>query len=306
MLTERFLRYLEIEKQYSKLTVSAYREDIRQFLVYTGADETNFDPRAVIPTEVRSFIMQLSSQGTEASSVNRKISALKSMFGYFQRIGEIDHDPTQHIPLMKTKKRLPTFAQESQMERLAEKLLTCGSDYEEERESLLILFLYATGIRLAELRGIKFEDIDMQRSEVKVTGKGNKQRIVPLLNAVLRKIENYRILQEKVCKNGEDFLFLSKRSSAAISRSDVYRIVNKWLPAAGVEGKKSPHVLRHTFDNQLLSECAGIETVKELLGHNNLATTQLYTHSDIETLKASYRKAHPRMREEEEGKEKKK
>lgn len=305
MLTERFLRHLEIEKQYSKLTVSAYKEDIRQFLVYTGADDSSFDPRTVTPADVRSFIMQLSSQGMEPATVNRKISALKSMFGYFRTIGETDQDPTARIRLLRKKKRLPVFVQESQMERLIDQLLTCGSDYEEERESLLILFLYATGIRLAELRGIKFEDIDRQRGEVKVTGKGSKQRIVPLLNVVLQKIENYRILREKVCKDGEDFLFLSKRSSA-ISRSEVYRIVNKWLAAAGVEGKKSPHVLRHTFATHLLSEGAGIETVKELLGHSDLSTTQLYTHSDIETLKASYRKAHPRMQEETEGKEKKK
>lgn len=293
MIIARFINYLLTEKQYSKLTVRAYHDDLCQFLLYIGIPEEQFELISVSSTELRSYVMHLSQQKLKHTSINRKVSSLKSLFHYGMKVGVIVQDPTLKISLLKKEMLLPSFVPQSNMESSTGNLLEITDDFLTERESLIVLLFYATGIRLAELIDIKVVDISFHNMEIKVTGKGNKQRIIPIVTVLENKIKNYLNICQKTfgCENNS--LFLSKKGSR-ISRSDVYRIVNRRLTLMGVQGKKSPHVLRHSFATHLLNNGAGIETVKELLGHSNLSATQIYTHNNIGTILEKYRVAHPR------------
>lgn len=295
MIIDRFLNYLLTEKQYSKLTVRAYHDDLCQFLLYIGVSKEEFELAQISSTELRSYVMHLSQQKLKHTSINRKLSSLKSLFHYGMKIGAIEKDPSLKLSLLKKEMMLPSFVPLSEMSRSSENLLVLTDDFLTERNSLILLFFYATGIRLAELIEIKVSDISFELMEMRVTGKGNKQRIIPLVSLLEEKIKNY----QKICRNSfgceNNLLFLSKKGSK-ISRSDVYRVVNGLLSEMGVRGKKSPHVLRHSFATHLLNGGAGIETVKELLGHANLSATQIYTHNNISTIIEKYKEAHPRVK----------
>lgn len=295
MIIDKFINYLLAEKQYSKLTVRAYHDDICQFLSYIGVSGEQFELTVVSSTELRSYVMHLSKLKLKHTSINRKISSLKSLFHYGMKIGVITKDPTVKISLLKKESLLPSFVPQSSMDANSTNLLELSDDFVTERESLITLFFYATGIRLAELIDIKICDISFHNMEIKVTGKGNKQRIIPIVSILEKKIRNYIKICEKTFGYENNLLFLSKKGGR-ISRSDVYRIVNCRLILMGVQGKKSPHVLRHSFATHLLNNGAGIETVKELLGHSNLSATQIYTHNNIGTILEKYKVAHPRAK----------
>ncbi len=291
---EDFLRYIESEKRYSKLTKKAYGDDLRQFLLYYGVEEGAFDPSQVSHTDIRSWIMSLTASGDKAATVNRKISSLKAFFRYMLRRGVVTKNPAAKIGAMRKPSRLPSFVEKSRMSRLVD-LLEPSDDFVTEKRSLIVLLFYGCGLRLAELIGIGIDDISLEESTIKITGKGNKQRIVPLVPMLLQRIANYIELRSKICKSDNKLLILSNKGEP-VSRTEVYRTVRQVLTLMGVEGKRSPHVLRHTFATHLLSEGAGIETVKELLGHADLSTTQIYTHSTVDELIKAYRSAHPRNR----------
>lgn len=297
MIIDKFIDYLLAEKQYSKLTVRAYHDDLCQFLLYIGVAKEDFELADVSSVELRSYVMHLSSLKMKHTSINRKISSFKSLFHYGLKIGVIKDDPTRKTSLLKKEKRLPTFVSMSTMNVSSDSLLSLTDDYNTERESLIVLLFYATGIRLAELVELKLSDVSFDSMEIKVTGKGNKQRIVPIVPILEKKMNNYLNLCHNIFGCENKLLFLSKKGSR-ISRSDVYRIVNRQLSLMGVQGKKSPHVLRHTFATHLLNSGAGIETVKELLGHTNLSATQVYTHNNIGTIIEKYNAAHPRAESE--------
>lgn len=294
VVIEDFLRYIESEKRYSKLTKKAYGDDLRQFLLYYGVDEGGFDPSQVTHADIRSWIMSLTASGDKATTVNRKISSLKAFFRYMLRRGVITKNPASKIGALRKPSRLPSFVEKSRMSRLVD-LLEPSDDFVTEKRSLIVLLFYGCGLRLAELVGICTGDISVEEAAIKVTGKGNKQRIVPLVPILLQRIANYMELRSKICKSDNKFLILSNKGEP-VSRTEVYRTVRQVLTLMGVEGKRSPHVLRHTFATHLLSEGAGIETVKELLGHADLSTTQIYTHSTVDELIKAYRSAHPRNR----------
>ena len=296
-MIERFLTYLEVEKQYSKLTRRAYGDDLRQFLLYQGIDEASFDPSMIKHTDIRSWMMQMSESGAKPTTINRRISSLRSFYKYLLRQGIVTEDPCVKLHSLKKNRRVPSFVEQSRMSRFMDELLACTGEYAKEKESTVFLLLYATGIRLAELIEIRLSDFSLERQEIKITGKGNKQRIVPLPSGLMDKFRHYLFLRRNICECREDFLFLSN-SLGKISRSEVYRISGKILARMGVEGKRSPHVLRHTFATHLLNVGAGIETVKELLGHSKLSTTQIYTHSSVEELLKCYKRAHPRARDD--------
>ncbi len=298
-MLDDFLKYLEAEKQYSKLTVLAYGDDIRQFLLYYGVDEKDFRPEKVTHLDIRGWIMSMVSEGAKSTTVNRKVSSLRSYYRYLMRRGIVSRDPLAKITSLKKPRRVPVFVEKSKVVRFSDFLMEPSADYETERRLLIIILFYATGIRLAELIGIDVEDISLEQREIKVTGKGNKQRIVPIPQIVALRLKNYLDLRKNICNSDKNPLFLSNKLER-ISRTEVYKIVNEVLALMGVEGKKSPHVLRHTFATHLLNEGAGIETVKELLGHSNLSTTQIYTHSTIAELKKSYDNAHPRAKNKNE------
>lgn len=294
-MIEEFLNYLKTEKQYSELTIRAYSDDIRQFLVFYGTEREVFDPARVTHIDVRSWIMQMVSNGANPSSVNRRISSLRSFYGYLLKKGHVSSDPTVKVSMLKRSKRLPSFVEESKMKRLSRCLLESSDDFTAERDTLIVLLLYATGIRLAELLGIEITDIDFERSEILVTGKGDKQRIVPVIPAVAGKIEHYLEIRKTICFFDEKCLFLTEKGKP-LGRFAVYQVVHRMLGEFGVHGKASPHVLRHTFATHMLNGGADLKTIKELLGHVSIGTTEIYTHNTIENIKKAYRKAHPRAR----------
>lgn len=344
-MIEDFLTYLSSEKRYSELTVRAYGDDIRQFVLFcNGLSEAvketsehvstrcvvpfcprptggvqgrqpqttpfvvaateeqmqmmlrTFDPSLVDGNDLRAWIMHLTGEEhLSARSVNRKISSIKSFFRFLRKKGVIHKDPFLRITALKMPRRLPSFVEESRMQQILHSIVHPSDDWLVERDALIVLLFYATGIRLAELVDIQIDDFSDHFSLLKVHGKGDKDRMVPVIEAVSAKIIHYLELCRglEICESGINFLFLSQQGRR-ISRSEVYRVVHTMLRGAGVQGKSSPHVLRHTFATHLLNSGADIRMIQELLGHTSLGATQVYTHNSIEQLKQVYNKAHPR------------
>ena len=298
MIVENFINYLQIEKKYSKLTVGSYKSDLSQFFVYLGLGERDeayqkFVPSDITAHDVRSWIMTMSEQKLKPSSINRKVSAVKSLYKFLYRKGYMPTNPMSLVATLKKSKTIPSFVRESQMNIVVKDILEYGEDYIKEKEDMILLLFYSTGIRLAELIALDVDDVYTSQMHIIVTGKGDKQRVIPIISILEKKLKNYLFLRHEICNSKEKSLFLSNRN-VRISRSEVYRLVNRILKEMGVEGKKSPHVLRHTFATHLLGNGVGIESLKDLLGHSSLSATQIYTHSSITQLKEAYSKAHPR------------
>ena len=295
MLTE-FIRYLSAERRYSPLTVRNYKHDVEQFLAWLDCDESRFDPRSVTTEQIREWIIFRTEEGKlSAGSMNREVASLRAFFRWLHRTGAVEKDIFRMISTLKTSRRLPAFVPESRMTTIVSE---CGPDSEDfltERNSLIILMLYACGLRLAELVGIDRSDFSADYTSLRVRGKGDKQRMVPILEFLREKILHYLGLIERqnICISSEKALFLTHKGKR-ISRSVVYRTVQEELTRAGVQGKKSPHVLRHTFATHLLNGGADMREIQELLGHASLQATQVYTHNSIARLREIYAKAHPR------------
>ena len=295
MLTE-FIRYLSAERRYSPLTVRNYKHDVEQFLAWLDCDESRFDPRSVTTEQIREWIIFRTEEGKlSAGSMNREVASLRAFFRWLHRTGAVEKDIFRMISTLKTSRRLPAFVPESRMTTIVSE---CGPDSEDfltERNSLIILMFYACGLRLAELVGIDRSDFSADYTSLRVRGKGDKQRMVPILEFLREKILHYLGLIERqnICISSEKALFLTHKGKR-ISRSVVYRTVQEELTRAGVQGKKSPHVRRHTFATHLLNGGADMREIQELLGHASLQATQVYTHNSIARLREIYAKAHPR------------
>lgn len=313
---EAFLNYLLAEKRYSALTVRAYGDDIRQFMRFCldggngNAPEASsgehpredpardFDPTLVQANDLRAWIMSLSGEEhRRATTINRKISSVKSFYHYLRSREVLSSDPFQKISALRIPKRLPSFIEPSRMKRLTDSLMQPTDDFATERDALIILLFYATGIRLAELRDIRVSDFSSGFTRLKVRGKGDKERVVPVVAPAAAKIARYLALlrEQNICESDINFLFLTSEGKQ-ISRSEIYRVVRHILHEAGVQGKSSPHVLRHTFATHLLGSGVDMRIIQELLGHNSLGATQVYTHNSIEQLKRVYNQAHPRAK----------
>lgn len=295
MLTQ-FLHYLEAERRYSPLTIRNYRRDIVQFLAWLGTDELHFDPGAIGTEDIREWILHRSETARlSAASINREVSSLRSFFHWLHRTGCIDRNICRGIVALKTPKRLPAFVPESRMAGIVSHCELESEDFTTERNALIVLLLYACGLRLAELVGIDRGDFTPDYTTLRIRGKGDKERLVPIMEFVRQKILRYIDLIERqnICDSAEKALFLTHKGTR-ISRSAVYRTVKEELQRGGVQGKKSPHVLRHTFATHLLNGGADMREIQELLGHASLQATQVYTHNSITALKAVYAKAHPR------------
>ena len=295
-MLDEFIRYLEAERRYSPLTIRNYRHDVEQFLAGSGIPDTPSGLQAVTTDDIRAWILRRTEEdGIGAASMNREVSSLRSFFRWLLVQGVVTHNVVQSVSSLKTARRLPAFVPESRMNGIVNE---CGFDtdlFDRERDSLIILLLYTCGLRLAELIGIDRNDFSDDGSSLRIRGKGDKERLVPILEPVREKISHYLGLIERqnICKSSEKALFLTHKGKR-ISRTTVYRIVRAELDRGGVQGKKSPHVLRHTFATHLLNGGADMREIQELLGHASLQATQVYTHNSIARLREVYAKAHPR------------
>lgn len=285
-----FISYLEIEKRYSKHTCVAYKKDLDGFLT-SMLIETMEDLVSIKHSSVRSWMQELSEEGNSNKTINRKISALRSFFKWLRKQGTIDGNPLQKIKAPKVEKRLPNFVKESQLKR-EEEVVIFADDFEGKRDQLMIEMFYQTGIRLSELIGLKNEDV--QAEHIKVLGKRNKERMIPISRELFEAVCAYRIERDKKVKNTPEFFVLE--SGFKLYPKLVYRKINNYLGKVTDLDKRSPHVLRHTFATHMLNNGAGLETLKELLGHANLSATQVYTHNSFTQLSSIYSQAHPRGR----------
>lgn len=299
MIRDSFFDHLLYEKRYSSHTIGAYKCDLLQFEEYLSTNYELTDDTQVVHAMVRSWLASLIESGVTPRSVNRKLSSLKSYFKYLLRLGIIKINPVRSSTSLKTSERLPSFATKREMEK-ALALATFNDDNFINRRNLIILeVFYNTGIRLAELEYLLIRDVDFYSKTIKVTGKRNKQRIIPVSDTLLEKISEYLRLREEVVMPGVEELIVSDKGLKA-GRDLIARTVKEYLTLAGVTGVKSPHVLRHTFATLMLNEGADLNAIKELLGHSSLASTQVYTHTNIEKLKTIYKQAHPWAQKKEE------
>lgn len=299
---EAFINYLKFEKRFSENTLSAYHADLTQFFDFLSVQYPDTKLPNVDAFMIKSWIASLKENklpkthsATSNKSIHRKISSLKSFYKYLLRENVVAQTPLAAIVLPKINKRLPSFLKEKEAQQLIEpKKIEEGKKYWEQRtEQLIVKLFYETGIRLSELVNLKESNFDASYRQIKVTGKGNKERIIPLSQDMLRDMQLY--LSEKPCKiAGVDNFFVSEKGKALYAKK-VYNAVKSQMSDNGILlKKKSPHVLRHTFATHLMNNGADMNAVKELLGHTSLAATQVYTHTGIEQLKEVYRKAHPK------------
>lgn len=293
---ESFIRYLEVEKRSSPHTVLAYRNDLDQFGKWLRIHFEVEDLRDVSTVMIRDWIMSLSEEGLEAKSINRKLSGLRSFYRHLIRTSQIDKSPVQAIKSLKTPKRVVRAVSEDDMSRLLDKEIYEG-EKEPIRDRFMILTFYYTGIRRIELISLKWTDIDESGMRLKVLGKRNKERYIPVTDNWLRELHEYRRSTGDAGQGTVAFVFPNSKGEMLSPKLVYDRVVYYISKVSSVE-KKSPHVLRHTFATHLLNMGADLQTIKELLGHSSLAATQIYTHSSIDQIKAVYNDSHPRGREQ--------
>ena len=292
MFIESFLRYLQYEKNYSSHTVESYSNDLSQFKYFVFGDET-FDPKIIDSAGVRRWMVSLMNEGYSPFSVNRKLSSLKSFFKYLCRYKHIEASPLKNLRGPKVNKPLPHFVKDSDMNKLFSEW--DGDDaFEGERDKAILDVFYTTGIRCAELVGLKNEDVDFNAKLIKVTGKRDKQRLIPFSDNLKAIMQSYIYIRSETVDSPADNAFFVRKNGKKLTNSIVYSIVNKRLSEIPNLSKKSPHVLRHTFATSMLNNGADLNAVKELLGHASLSSTEVYTHTTFEELKKVYHQAHPR------------
>ena len=291
-LTDSFLDYLQYERCYSEETVKAYREDLRQFEDFVREDIGDSKLSEVKAEQVRDWIVSLMDSGYASTSINRKLSSLRSFYKFLLREGELVVDPLQRVTGPKNKKRLPVFLRESEMDRLLDET-DFGEGFKGCRDRMIIEMFYATGMRLSELIGLDDCDVDFSSSLIKVTGKRNKQRLIPFDEGLAKTMTEYVDVRNSTVLARSDAFFV-RENGERLSRSIVENIVKRNLSKVVTQKKRSPHVLRHTFATAMLNNDAELGAIKELLGHESLATTELYTHTTFEELKKVYEQAHPR------------
>lgn len=292
LLTDSFLDYLRYERNYSDDTVKAYGEDIRQFQEFGGEGVGLQSPPEVVVDVVREWMIHLMNLGYATTSVNRKLSSLRSYYKYLLRKGEVKVDPLHKITGPKNKKNLPVFVKESEMNRLLDDV-DFGEGFEGCRDHLVIAMFYATGMRLSELIGLDDGDVDFAASVIKVTGKRNKQRLIPFGEELRVEMEAY-VKQRDESVPVRSGAFFVRKTGERLYPNIVRKIVTRNLSKVVTVKKRSPHVLRHTFATSMLNHEAELGAIKELLGHESLATTEIYTHTTFEELKKVYNQAHPR------------
>ena len=291
MNLELFLRYLRYEKNYSSYTVLFYKKDLEQFVEFRSELRSDAKEMPVESDDVRNWVISLSNQGLSPRTISRKISALRSYYKFMQSRGEVVDNPLVGVKLPKIRKALPFFVRPEQMARLLDTEVVMD-DFESLRDRLIVAMLYETGMRRAELIGLQDVAVDNITCELRVLGKRNKERVIPYGSRLQEAINVYRAKRNEVV--GETSSFFVRKNGLSMYDKLIYNIVHRSLSEVSTMAKRSPHVLRHSFASAMLNNGAGVNSVKELLGHSSLASTEVYTHITFEELKQSYKQAHPR------------
>ena len=293
-MIDKFLDYISVEKRYSQNTLVSYKKDLEDLLLFISETEGTEDLKKVDKKIIRNFIVSLSEKKIQKRSINRKLSSLRSFYLYLLKIGEIQVSPLETIPSLKfyAEKQIPIS--EEEIENLGEIL---ESESENSLEKLIIETLYQTGMRKSELCNILLEQVDFSKSEIFVKGKGNKQRVVPISENLLKQMREYTAIRKPNEDSG--IYFFVRENGKKLSEKFVYSVVNRYLSLITLKKKKSPHILRHSFATHVLNNGAEISKVKKILGHSSLASTQVYTNGNIEQLKRVFNQAHPRAYKKE-------
>ena len=293
-MIDKFLDYISVEKRYSQNTLVSYKKDLEDLLLFISETEGTEDLKKVDKKIIRNFIVSLSEKKIQKRSINRKLSSLRSFYLYLLKIGEIQVSPLETIPSLKfyAEKQIPIS--EEEMENLGEIL---ESESGNSLEKLIIETLYQTGMRKSELCNILLEQVDFSKSEIFIKGKGNKQRVIPISENLLKQMREYTAIRKPNEDSG--IYFFVRENGKKLSEKFVYSVVNRYLSLITLKKKKSPHILRHSFATHVLNNGAEISKVKKILGHSSLASTQVYTNGNIEQLKRVFNQAHPRAYKKE-------
>lgn len=290
-MLENFLRYIQTEKRYSPLTIEAYHRDLECFTIYLDENYNGIDLCAATTPIIRSFIMNMKEKGLENRSVNRTLSALRSFYRFCLREGKIDKTPMNGVKSLKQPKNIAKFVPEQDIEKVS--FDSDDDDFKMCRAEVVFELLYQTGMRQAELRGLKDDDIDTKSLTIKVLGKRNKERIIPVGNQLIDIVEKYKKVRDTQYPHRQCVNLIVDNKGGEASPYLIYNIIHNILEEVTTISRKSPHVLRHTFATHLLNGGADIRAIQKLLGHSSLGSTQIYTHNTIEKLKDIYSQAHP-------------
>ncbi len=295
MKLERFFQYLKFEKRFSQHTLSAYQIDLEQFSVFIYSSFDLNEASQVEAQHVRSWMVSLLQQGLTPRSVNRKLSSLKTYYKFLRQQGEVETNPMSKIIAPKTGKRLPVFVNENKMSELFERA-DFGDGYTGTRDRIIMELFYCTGMRQSELIDLKTRSIHFSSNQIKVKGKGSKERLIPISRQLTQLLKEYIAIREETFPDSgsQDLLLTAK--GKPLYRSLVYKIVKHYLSLVTTLEQRSPHVLRHSFATHLSNSGADLTAIKELLGHSSLASTQVYTHNSIERLRKVYEQAHPKAK----------
>lgn len=282
-----FLEHLQVERRLSPLTLRSYQIDLNQFLDFLALDELTV--QQIKSPAIRLWLVDLSNHGIQNRSINRKLATLRTFYKYLQRRGEVIDNPMQTIRMVKTRKTLPTYLRESELEEIFGQQYAIKNTFQEVRDQLVLMLLYGTGMRLAELIQLSNQQINVAAKTLRVIGKRNKERIIPMPQLLVELVQQYQLLNPFQSPT----LLLTDKGEPCYPMF-IQRMVKKYLGEVSTLEKLSPHVLRHSYATHLLNRGADLNAIKELLGHANLAATQVYTHNSMEKLKEIYNQAHPK------------
>lgn len=288
---DNYLQFIRLEKNLSPHTVVAYRCDLEQWEQFLTGGKEALDVKSVTTGDIRAWMLHLNKQGDSARTMRRKVQAVRSFYKWLMKQGMASDSPAAAVELARIPKRLPQLVRTSSMNELLDQEID-ETDFVQVRNRLIVMMLYETGMRRAELLDLLDRNVDTASGELKVHGKRDKDRIIPFGTELAQAIDSYRLLRDELVRGCEHFFV--KEDGNPLYPMLVYRIVHRALQEVGVTSKRSPHVLRHSFATAMLNDGAAINSVKELLGHESLATTQIYTHVTFSELKNNYKLAHPR------------